>query len=114
MFVLDDPFSLMALTKLEYGYNVPVLSQLKPLKLHQLKNRAVFDLKMDKRNGSHDPAVNVYINSWIQDKSASCRPTWRNLYNLFREIGLENIAKEFLGILLECKLYITPISVLVK
>ena len=58
---------------------------------------------MNKRNGSHDPAVNVYISSWIQDESAGCCPTWRNLYIIFREIGLEKLAREFREILLECK-----------
>lgn len=84
--------------KLERGYNIPVLSNLKGHKLWQLKDKAVFDLKFDK--GSDDePAVSIYINSWLEDANAGCSPTWNNLLVLFREVGLQDIAQQILAML---------------
>ena len=75
-----------------------MLSQLEPLKLRQLKHKAVFDLKsLDKQgklNGTRDPAVNLYIDSWLQDTSAGCRPTWRNLLVILGDIGLGEMARK--------------------
>ena len=106
--MLDQHFSLSSLTKLEYGHNIRVLSQLQPLKLRQLKYKAVFDMKPidNKMWGSHDPAVNSYITSWLQDKDAGCRPTWRNLLAILGEIGLGEIAMEILKLL-----FLKPVTV---
>ena len=95
---LDQRFSLLSLIKLEYGHNIRVLSQLESFKLRQLKHKAVFDLKPmneeGKRFGTHDAAVNLYIDSWLQDTSAGCRPTWRNLLAILGDIGLGEMARE--------------------
>ena len=90
---------MSSLTKLEHGYNIPILSELKPLKLKQLKHKAVFDLKIDNDWASYDLAVDMYIKSWLQDERAGCRPTWRNLVVLLGEIGLGEIARRLLNIL---------------
>ena len=96
--VLDQHFSLAALIKLEYGHNIRVLSQLTSSKLRQLKRKAVFNLKPltdeDKQMDTSDPTVNFYIDSWLNesDENAGCRPTWRNLLVILRDIGMGEIA----------------------
>ena len=95
----DERFSLTALTKLEHGFNIPVLTKLKACKLWKLKDKAVFDLKIDEERGSYEPALYVYINSWLEDNSAGCCPTWRNLLTLLGEIGLGELAQGILAIL---------------
>ena len=93
---LDENFSLTALVKLEYGCGVPILSELRANKLWKLKENAVFDLKMDKCSRIDDPAVDVYIDSWLEDENAGYPPTWKNLVMLLEEIGLEGLAKNIL------------------
>lgn len=95
---LDEHFSLTAFVKLEHGCDVPILSELRANKLWKLKEKAVFGLMMDKHR-SDEPAVDVYLNSWLEDKNAGCRPTWKNLVMLLEEIGLEGLAKGILEVL---------------
>jgi hypothetical protein len=105
--ILDQCFSLAALIKLEYGHKIPLLSQLasSTCKLRQLKRKAVFNLKPltdeDKRMGTNDPAVNFYIDSWLKesDENAGCRPTWRNLLVILRDIGMGEIAEKIYELL---------------
>ena len=97
-FIKEEKISLTSLMKLEHGYNVPVLSSLKGDRLWKLKDKAVFDLKFNERNGCDEPAVNLYISSWLEDKDAGCPPTWNNLVVLLREVDLEEIAKNVLAI----------------
>ena len=110
--VLDQHLSLSALIKLEYGHNIRVLSQLTPFKRRQLKQKAVFNLKPlseeDKRMGTSDPVVNFYIDSWLQDESAGCRPTWGNFLVILRAIGMEDVATEICDLLSKLPVTITP------
>ena len=98
--ILDQHFSLTSLIKLEYGHRIPLLSQLTSSKLRQLKRKAVFNLKPltgeDKRMGTNYPAVNFYIDSWLKesDENAGCRPTWRNLLVILRDIGMGEVAEK--------------------
>ena len=94
----DEEFSLMSLTRLEHGYNIPVLTSLSANHLWKLKDKAVFDLKFNE-GSKYEPAVNIYINSWLEDADAGCRPFWNNLLALLSEVGLQDIAKRMLEIL---------------
>ena len=85
--------------KLEHGYNIPVLTSLKGHKLRELKDKAVFDLKFDKGNGNDEPAVDLYINSWLEDKNAGCPPTWNNFLVLLKDIKLGALAENILKII---------------
>ena len=84
--------------KLEHGWNVPVLSSLKGHKLWRLKDKVVFDPKFDKGSGD-EPAVNLYINSWLEDVNAGYPPTWNNLLVLLQEVGLQDIVQQILAVL---------------
>ena len=98
---------MSALTKLEYGHRpIRVLSQLQPLKLRQLKRKAVFNMKPldDLAYGSNDAAVGIYIKSWLQDRNAGCCPTWRNLLVILSDIGLEDVAAEILRVISDVKI----------
>ena len=57
--------------------------------------------------GTSDPTVNFYIDSWLKesDENAGCRPTWRNLLVILRDIGMEEIAKEICELLF--RFYVT-------
>lgn len=87
--------------KLEYYHKIQVLSQLTPARLRQLKRRAVFNLKLlndeEKRLGTSDPAVKVYIKSWLQDETAGCPPTWKNFLVILRDVGMGEIATGMLS-----------------
>ena len=103
---LDQRFSLSALTKFEYGrHPIRVLSQLQPLKLRQMKRKAVFNMKcLDEPDqtlmyGSRDATTALYIKSWLEDDSAGCCPTWRNLLVILSDIGLGEIASEILKVI---------------
>ena len=98
-FIKNEKFSLMSLMKLEHGYNVPVLTDLKGHILWELKETAVFDLKFDKVSGSDEPAVNVYMNSWLKDENAGCPPTWNNLLVLLRQLKLQEVAEGIIAVL---------------
>ena len=83
---------------MEHGCNVPVLSRLEAYKLWRLKDKAVFDLKFGQ--GSEDePAVNIYMNSWLEDADAGCPPTWNNLLALLNELELQDVARKVLSVL---------------
>ena len=97
-FIKDEKFSLTSLLKLEHGCNVPVLSSLEGHKLWRLKDKAVFDLKFGKGSGD-EPAVNIYINSWLEDADAGCPPTWNNLLVLLKEVELQDVAQKVLAML---------------
>ena len=95
---------MSALTKLEYGHRpIRVLSQLQPLKLRQLKRKAIFNLKPldDLTCGRNDAAVGIYIKCWLEDRNAGCCPTWRNLLVILSDIGLEDVAAEILKVILD-------------
>ena len=101
---LDQRFSLASLTKFEYGrHPIHVLSQLQPLKLRQMKRKAVFNMKRldDLLYGSRDAAIALYIKSWLEDESAGCSPTWRNLLVILSDIGLGDVAMEILKVMSE-------------
>ena len=87
--------------KLEYCHKIQVLSQLTPARLRQLKRTAIFNLKPfndeEKRRGTNDPAVLIYIDSWLQDESAGCPPTWRNFLMILRNVGMVEIAAGILS-----------------
>ena len=88
----------MSLTRLEHGYNIPVLASLSANHLWKLKDKAVFDLKFNE-GSENEPAVNIYINSWLEDEDPGCPPSWNNLLVLLSEVGLQDIAKRMLEIL---------------
>ena len=94
----DRTFSLTSLMKLEHGFSIPVLTSLSGDKLWELKNKAVFDLKFNKENGSNDSAVTLYINSWLEDEKASCPSTWNNLLVLLNDMKLGEITKKIIKI----------------
>ena len=83
---------------MEHGCSVPVLSKLEANKLWRLKDKAVFDLKFDRSSGD-EPAVNIYINSWLEDADAGCPSTWNNLLVLLKELELQDVAREVLSVL---------------
>ena len=97
-FNIDEKFSITSLLKLEHGFNVPVLSKLEVHKLWRLKDKAVFDLKFGSGSGN-EPAVNIYINSWLEDADAGCPPTWNNLLVLLNELKLQDVAHRVLSVL---------------
>jgi hypothetical protein len=97
-FIKDEKFSLMSLMKLEHGLDIPVLTSLSADHLWKLKDKAVFDLKMG--SGYAEPAVDIYINSWLEDEDAGCPPSWNNLLVLLNEVGLQDIAKRMFEVLL--------------
>jgi hypothetical protein len=66
--------------------------------LWKLKDKAVFDLKFNNGSGC-EPAVNIYINSWLEDEDAGCSPSWNNLLVLLNEVGLQDIAKRMFEVL---------------
>ena len=88
----------MSLTKLEHGYDIPVLSSLNADHLWKLKDKAVFDLKFNNGN-RYEPAVNIYINSWLEDEDAGCPPSWNNLLVLLGEVGLQDIPEQMIKVL---------------
>ena len=111
--ILDQCFSLSALIKLEYGHNIRVLSQLTPSNLRQMKRKAVFNLKPlddeEKRMGTSDPTVNIYIESWLKesDENNGCCPTWRNLLVILRDIGMIEVAEKICWLLSKFSVTIT-------
>ena len=111
--ILDQHLSLSALIKLEYGHNIRVLSQLVPPKLRQLKQKAVFNLRLlneeDRQMASDTrPAVSLYIESWLQDESAGCHPTWRNFLVILKDIGMKEMAEKIHELLSKFPVIITP------
>ena len=61
----------------------------------------MFNLKSlnaeEKQWGTSDPAVKVYVDSWLQDERAGCLPTWRNFLVMLRHVGMREIATEILS-----------------
>ena len=58
--------------------------------------------------GTSDSAVNVYIDSWLQDENAGCRPTWRNFLVILRDIGMREMAREICELFSKFPVTITP------
>ena len=58
--------------------------------------------------GTSDPAVNFYIDSWLQDESAGCCPTWRNFLVILRDIGMGEMAREICELFSKFPMTITP------
>ena len=90
---------MVALNKLDLLYSIDLLSQLTPLTLIKLKDKALFHLKIDRLKVSSLidlPAVNVYLQSWLLDQETSCPPTWRNLLTVLNSIGLNEVAEDIL------------------
>lgn len=92
---IDSKFTLEALAKLDLRFGIDIYSALTPLKLQQLKDKVLFDLKANEVK-ENIPVENVYLASWLSDEKTSCKSTWRNFLAVLNIIGLGELAKKIL------------------
>ena len=107
---LSKTFSYRSLKMLESA-GIPVFTQLKEMKLlHQFQIQAGFDLQVsyNSKFSACDP-VKQHIWSWItksneNQRELTCKPTWGNLMQILKEIGLGDLVKDIEGFFADLKL----------
>ena len=94
-YCLSNEFSYRSLKMLE-PVGIPVLTQLKEMKLlYQFKTQAGFSLQVS--YGPKCDPVKQHIWSWMTDnrqRELTRKPTWENLTQVLKEIGLDELVKE--------------------
>ena len=83
----NSEISVRAVLKLEEYAGIQVLKKLMT-RLDKLKKRAGFSMSrksLPLPNMYNDISTAKCIMSWVEDKQASCPPTWSNFFKILRE-----------------------------